>query len=574
MTVLLDFNHGAFSTVHSYDMQASVAALAVGDFNGDGSLDIVTANNYYPTLLPANSATILLGDGHGNFRIGGTFPVGNGPAALAVADFNGDGQLDLATVDANEATVTVLLGTGAGTFLTRPCCCPAAVQSTPLIASLTSPQALDAIVLTETGQILFRRGLADDPGAFAPPIILNPDPQLAARDLALVKTAGGATILAALDADTVTLYKPNPDGTFTITTLTDLNLPTDFLPANIASDDLTGNGWGDLVITAAASNKVFVSLQIAPGVFGAATAYAVGVNPSAIALTFVDDDNRRDIVVTDRFSGQVSVLINQGDGTFRPEQRFRAGTGLYGLTPENGTDAVQSLEGTNGVVAGSFDGNPGADLVVTNSGTDSFVLLPGDGLGGFLNPQSAETFFTGSSPTAIVQGHFIAGDPNLDLAILSKDTGIISIWRSDGLGGFTQIGTVDAGNQPTGLSVADVSQPGGGGPDGNLDLLVGNAFGDLLILTGDGQGHFAEYRRVDQAVSLAVAGTGTDQRSFLFSDQGNDQLAYQLAAVGTSVIASPTIYQTRTAGIPAPGPGDHCHRPGHALPGRRQQRRE
>jgi hypothetical protein len=347
----------------------------------------------------------------------------------------------------------------------------------------------------------------------------------------------------------VTLYLPNPDGTFT--TKSGPQLPAGFLPASIASADLTGNGLGDLVITAAASDQVFVFLQIAPGVFGPAVPYAVGVNPSAIALIRVDDDDLPDIVVTDRFSGQVSVLLNQGNGTFLPEQRFRAGTGLYDLTSVNGADAVQSLEGTNGLVAGAFTSNTSTDLVVINSGSDSFSLLAGTG-GGFLNPQPALTQFLGSSPTTVVTGHFIQGDPNLDLAVLSAASDTITIEKGDGEGGFTPIFSINAGNQPTGLSVADVTRPGGGGADGIADLLVGNVYGDLLILAGNGDGTFSPYVRADHSVGLAVAQTG-GTATFLFSNKGSDTLAYGSATPGAALVANPTVYQDRSNGILAPG---------------------
>src|SRR5262249_47345106 len=148
---------------------------------------------------------------------------------------------------------------------------------------------------------------------------------------------------------------------------------------------------------------------------------------------------------------------------------------------------------------------------------------------------------------------FTTGDDDLDLAVLSTESNALLVFRGDGHGGFTLAFTTGAGNRPTGISVADVSRPGGGGPDGVQDLLIGNAYGDLLIVTGVGDGTFSPYRRADQRVSLAVAAPSeSNQRTFFFSNRGSDQLAFQSAPSGTAVVAGPTVFQDRNAGILAP----------------------
>src|SRR5207245_3543929 len=85
--------------------------IAVGDFNGDGKLDLAVTDN------ANNTVSVLLGNGDGTFQAAQTVPVGTNPALVAVGDFNGDGKPDLAVSNVVSNTVSVLLGNGDGTFL-------------------------------------------------------------------------------------------------------------------------------------------------------------------------------------------------------------------------------------------------------------------------------------------------------------------------------------------------------------------------------------------------------------------------------------------------------------------------
>src|SRR5207245_9641364 len=108
---------------------------------------------------------------------------------------------------------------------------------------------------------------------------------------------------------------------------------------------------------AEAPGKVFLYLQNAAGGFGPAPTYTLGVglSPSALELVDVDGDGRLDIVVTNRYSGDISVLSNDPQAPFASELRFRAGTGLYSLRQSTGTLAVSSRLAPAGLVEGRFD---------------------------------------------------------------------------------------------------------------------------------------------------------------------------------------------------------------------------
>jgi hypothetical protein len=123
VSVLLGNGDGTFQPPKAFAAGPAPSGLVAADFNGDGRLDLAVAN------LTAGSGatnlgvvTVLLGNGDGTFQVSrhttGVFPnsgVAN-PYSTVVGDFNGDGRLDLATVNQNSNDVSVLLGNGDGTF--------------------------------------------------------------------------------------------------------------------------------------------------------------------------------------------------------------------------------------------------------------------------------------------------------------------------------------------------------------------------------------------------------------------------------------------------------------------------
>src|SRR6202158_4459428 len=116
VSVRLGKGDGTLGAPTLYDIgHTTVDELATADFNGDGNIDIITRNG-------DDTLTVLLGNANGTMTADPTvasIPVGSGVAAMAVADFNGDGKPDVAVAEEAEGTVSVLLGGGVNPPPTR-----------------------------------------------------------------------------------------------------------------------------------------------------------------------------------------------------------------------------------------------------------------------------------------------------------------------------------------------------------------------------------------------------------------------------------------------------------------------
>ncbi|HLJ96792.1 MAG TPA: VCBS repeat-containing protein, partial [Gemmataceae bacterium] len=114
LTILLGKGDGTFQVGRTYMVGAGLTALAVADLNGDGQLDVVAANT--GTFLVSGKLTVFLGKGDGTFQPGHTYPIAPRPYTLSVAigDFNHDGIADVVLADGSGARI--FLGNGDGTL--------------------------------------------------------------------------------------------------------------------------------------------------------------------------------------------------------------------------------------------------------------------------------------------------------------------------------------------------------------------------------------------------------------------------------------------------------------------------
>jgi hypothetical protein len=94
---------GNFQAAQTFGVGIVPTSMALGDFNGDGTLDLAVANFY------SDDVSVLLGNGDGSFQAARTFGAGRSPSSVAVGDFNGDGALDVAVANFLSDNVSVLI---------------------------------------------------------------------------------------------------------------------------------------------------------------------------------------------------------------------------------------------------------------------------------------------------------------------------------------------------------------------------------------------------------------------------------------------------------------------------------
>ena len=540
LLVMIGNGDGTFQPAQSFDAGYHPTSLVVGDFNGDGHLDLAAANNNTFGVAPIRSdlgITVLLGNGDGTFRPPTLLAPATLPAFLIVADVIGDGHVDLVS------DTTVLLNRGDGRFV-QSAILVAGIHSNPILVGSGRGDITDLAIVDQSGEILVRRAVPGQPGQFESPEIINPGSP--ALDIT-VASNGGRTLIVAADSkdNAVSLYAEEARKYARIGTL-----PTGLLPAQVVAVDLNGDGVDDLVVRDAGDGTTSVYLGLPGGGFAAMPAVPIGLGNSSIALADLDSSGNVGLVVTNQVAGDVRYYPGLGNGTFGLPSRYQAGAGPYAqVTAADGSTDLASDEATaQAAVFQTSSGGP-LGLVTINPGTNTLAVLDRLGGGALANAQVVDT----TTPAKLVRAGDFTGRGLVDIAVLGSDG--VTIYLADGRGGFTRGTTYDVGPDATGLSVADLYH------DGKTDLLVGDTFGDILILVGRGDGTFEPYRKTDRAIALAVADlTGGGQKDFIYADQGLDRVSVQYGGAPPSTLAG------RAQGLLAPGAVSLVYFPGDPIP--------
>jgi hypothetical protein len=321
------------------------AAVAVGDFDRDGNPDLAV-------IMQGNNRVYLYsGDGSGSFHFTISYLVGSQPSAIVATDLNHDGKLDLAVTNRQDGTVSILLGNGNATFSAAVAYAVGALPNL-IVADSFDPDGFVDLVTANTGD------------ACGPPFA---------------------------PCGSISLLRNNGDGTFYAGTT--LTLPAGDVPSGIASGVFTAGGDADLVVTSTGSNEFIVYLGDGGGGFPVTRGPFATLSAGAVVVADFNHDGKRDLAIARWNHGDVSLQLGNGDGTFQAAASYGEGT--------SGAHAYSAVDG-------DFDGDGFPDLALANFGDNSVAVLRDRPLvnGGF-DFDAALTFTGGlNSPRSIAVGDF------------------------------------------------------------------------------------------------------------------------------------------------------------------------
>lgn len=451
--------------------------IIAADVNGDGHQDIlITCGNSMTTALQ-----VFLGRGDGTFQTAVNVsldPSENIPYGIVVADFNGDGKLDVATTNAGSGKVSIRLGNGDGTF------------GSPLVVNVgVSPGGLAVGDFNHDGK---KDLVVLNSGDGSMTFLMNTTPHLGALsfDNSLVLAAGNS-------------------------------------PVAVQALDLNGDGYDDLVILNTGDGSVSVQLNDQTGSFNEVTSLVVGTGANGLLVTDLNADNKADIVVTNSGDNNISFFTGKGGGLFDSHPLISVVTNPVAVaaaevTGDTGQDLLivgignrelQVLPGLNVAASTQFgyvttvstgpttgtscdvDGDGRLDAIILSPGAKSIDILTGHGNGLFTLASSLNTNDSSSAVLGVDTRH----QGTCDLIAVNNTKSQIRLFLNNGSGGFAAPSDITVGTSPVAIAAQDFNH------DGYLDLVVVNNNGNSVsVLLGNGDGTFSA--KQDYAVGGSPTG--------------------------------------------------------------------
>lgn len=253
ISILLGGGDGTFAVPVNYETGSAPYDINNADFNGDGILDLAVSNAM--GLTNYDYVSIFIGNGDGTFAPPMNYALGEVPRTVSIGDFNGDGNLDLAIPNYYAHSISILMGRGDGTFNVRVDYVTGSYPLTALIGDFNSDSILDIVVpnvFDQTISILTGKG----DGTFNVRVpyysgVGNNINGAGTGDFNLDGKPDIVTVQPDIDGN-VNVIQGNADGTFSSI----VNYKVGNQPLRVFSGDFNGDGKPDLAVSNWGGNSV------------------------------------------------------------------------------------------------------------------------------------------------------------------------------------------------------------------------------------------------------------------------------------------------------------------------------
>ncbi|HVT88874.1 MAG TPA: NPCBM/NEW2 domain-containing protein, partial [Tepidisphaeraceae bacterium] len=247
----------------------------------------------------------------------------------------------------------------------------------------------------------------------------------------------------------------------------------------VTSADVNGDNILDLLVANAGASNVSVLLGNGDATFKPAVNYGVGTTPKMVAVKDVSGDNIPDLVTANQDNSTISVLINNGNGTFKSAVNYGSSANAHDLT------------------IGDVDGDNDNDIVEVGWGASVVRVFRNNGTGTF---STFTDYNVGSAPHSVVLTNF-NNDTMPDIAIADHGSNNIAVLLNNGTGGFGSATFYNSGTAPHQIRFGDFNG------DTKTDLVTANDGSDnLSVFLGNGNGTFAS--AVNYAAGSVPKGVG------------------------------------------------------------------
>jgi hypothetical protein len=397
---------------------------------------------------------------------------GGNPGGVVVADFNDDGQDDLAGTTSERhgpesrwrfhSGLSVALSQTDGSygppvyypfrFHVRSYALPGTPRPLPNLCCVlpwVGPGATDPLAVDVNGDDLPDLVVAN-PYGDSVAVLLNTGGNSPENPEAIQGTASAGVF----GAPTVYPLERDPQR---------LASESDNQPVSVAAADLDGDGDHDLVTANRLSNDVSVLLNVGGGMYRKSGSYSVGSRPTALATGDLNNDGKPDVVTANSTSNDVSVLFNQGGSELSAD--------LFGTETAYAINA--SSDEPVGIATANLDGNANAseDVVTANGGSNDVSVLLSDASGA-LSLEAGSPYGVGTRPVDVVLAD-LDGDRDRDAATANSGSDDISVLANDGSASFTveaQSPYAASGGGPASVAPGDLDPDGSGDVDPDLGV--------------------------------------------------------------------------------------------------------